>query len=534
MVSPLRLELRTPCLKGRCSNQLSYGLVIRNYLIKHSIFITVLSMLQWGMFLWMRRKKLHISWLLAVAAGALLVSIAVSVWSDKMLFGSVAWLLTGSALCIIVMYKRYVWLLPLLIIGAGMIGFWRGSAEVSSVHMYDPYIKQTVSLSGTVSDDPSEGKSKSNLRLRLTHVTIDGQSLGGVVWVDSNTNLDIKRGDTVTVYGNIGEGFGTFSASMYRAIVQKVERPQPGDVARRLRDWFGEAVGRVIPEPEASLGLGYLVGQRRNLPPDLDENLRRVGLVHVVVASGFHLSVLVRLTRRFFAKISKYSAAIATSGIIVGFLAVTGMSPSMARASLVSGLSLLAWYYGRKFNPVVLLIVVGALTALYNPTYLHGDMGWMLSFASFGGVMILAPLLQRYFFGNKKPGTVRQILGETISAQLVTFPIVLYGFGQISNVAVVANLLVLPFVFLAMILVFVAGVASLSVPAIAALFAWPAIVLIGYMVGVINYLAELPWAMSEFEIPLWAVYVAYIGILGLCVYLSHATKFRLRDANIVE
>lgn len=482
----------------------------------------------------MFRRKLHISWLLAVAAGAVLVSIAFSMWSDQVIFGSVAWLLTGSALCVIVLSKRFIWLLPVLVIGAGMIGLWRGSAEVSAIHMYDPFIKQAVTMSGVVSDDPSEGKSKSNLRLRLSQVEINGQMLGGIVWVDSQTDLDIKRGDRVVVRGSLAEGFGTFAASMYRASVEHVERPVPGDIARRLRDWFGQAVNRVIPEPEASLGLGYLVGQRRNLPSQLDDNLRMVGLVHVVVASGFHLSVLVRLTRRLFARVSKYSAAIATSGVILGFLAITGLSPSMARASLVSGLSLLAWYYGRKFNPVVLLIFVGALTVLYNPSYLHGDMGWMLSFAAFGGVMILAPLLQRYFFGNKKPGTVRQILGETIAAQLVTLPIVLYGFGYFSNVALVANLLVLPFVFLAMILVFVAGVASLTVPVIAGILAWPAILLIGYMVVVINNLAAIPWAVTEFELPLWAVYVAYIGIIGLCIYLSRATQFKLREANIVE
>ncbi|MDN5835249.1 MAG: ComEC family competence protein [bacterium] len=484
--------------------------------------------------LWMLRRKLHVSWLLAVAAGAVLGSIAFSMYSDKIMFGSVAWLLTGSGLCIISFWKRYIWLLPVLIIGASLIGLWRGSAEVSAIHMYDPFIKQTVTLSGVVSDDPSQGKAKSNLRLRLKQVEIDGQMLGGIVWVDSTTDLDIKRGDRVIVKGSLADGFGTFSASMYRASVQHVERPEPGDVARRLRDWFGRAVNRVIPEPEASLGLGYLVGQRRNLPKQLDDNLRMVGLVHVVVASGFHLSVLVRLTRRLFARVSKYSAAITTAGVILGFLAVTGLSPSMIRASLVSGLSLLAWYYGRKFNPLVLLIFVAGLTVLYNPSYLRGDMGWMLSFAAFGGVMILAPLLQRYFFGNKKPGTVRQILGETVAAQLVTLPIVLYGFGYFSNVALVANLLVLPFVFLAMILVFVAGVASLSLPAIAAIFAGPAILLIGYMVAVINKLAALPWAVTEFELPLWAVYVAYLGIIAVCIYLVRATRFRLRDANIVE
>ena len=59
-----------------------------------------------------------------------------------------------------------------------------------------------------------------------------------------------------------------------------------------------------------------------------------------------------------------------------------------------------------------------AITVLINPSYAWGDVGWQLSFAAFAGVMLLAPLLQSYYFGDKKPGTVRQILGETIAATL--------------------------------------------------------------------------------------------------------------------
>ena len=106
-------------------------------------------------------------------------------------------------------------------------------------------------------------------------------------------------------------------------------------------------------------------------------------------------------------------------------------------------LSLLAWYYGRSFHPVILLFFVAALSLLINPSYGWNDLGWALSFLSFAGVMILAPLLQAYFFGDKKPGTVRQILGETFSAQLVTAPLLIMTFGQIS----VVGLPFVPFIY---------------------------------------------------------------------------------------
>ncbi|MNH20687.1 Competence protein [compost metagenome] len=220
--------------------------------------------------------------------------------------------------------------------------------------------------------------------------------------------------------------------------------------------------------------------------------------------------------------------------MIVSFIAITGASPSMTRAGLVAGLSLLAWYYGRKFHPLILLVLVAAVTVLISPSFAWGDLGWQLSFAAFAGVMIVAPLAQRYFFGARKPGTIRQILGETVAAQLVTLPILVLAFGQFSNVAVVANLLVLPLVPLAMLLTFIAGITGLILPSVAGLVGAPAQWLLQYMIGVAEYLSKLPWAQTQIEINGWFVAVSYIVIILGCVYVWRKTKYDLRDSNIVE
>ncbi len=78
------------------------------------------------------------------------------------------------------------------------------------------------------------------------------------------------------------------------------------------------------------------------------------------------------------------------------------MSPSMSRAGLVAGLSLLAWYYGRRIHPLVLLPLAMAITVMVQPSYAWGDLGWQLSFAAFAGVLIGAPLIQAYFLATRK------------------------------------------------------------------------------------------------------------------------------------
>jgi competence protein ComEC len=321
---------------------------------------------------------------------------------------------------------------------------------------------------------------------------------------------------------------------MYQARVTNVKRPQPGDVARVVRDWFADGVRRAILDPQASLGIGYLVGQKRALPADLVEALQIAGLTHVVVASGYNLTILVRLARRLFIKVSKYLAALSASLMIAGFVAVTGLSPSMSRAGLVAGLSLAAWYYGRRFHPLVLLSFAAAVTVVINPSYIWGDLGWQLSFAAFAGVMILAPLLQRFFFGDKKPGIVRQILGETISAVIVTAPVLVNAFGQFSNIAIIANLLILPFVPLAMLLTFIAGVGALLIPPSATVVGLPATLLLGYMTSVAQYLSHVSWAVTKLQISEIVVGFCYVILAAICVCLWRATKLDLRDANIVE
>ena len=483
--------------------------------------------MQW----WMMKRRVHVSWLVAVLSASIVLGIALAQWSQG--WGRMIWLLVSIVMIGVVMWRRHRYLIPLLIIAGVIAGLWRGSVEQSQLAVYKNLYESKVTIIGRVTDDPDIDKN-GGLVLRLSNITIDGHDIAGAIWVTAATKYDIKRSDIVTASGKLTPGFGTFAATLYRGKIAKVERPEPGDVARQIRDWFADGVRVAIPEPQASLGIGYLVGQRRALPPELSEALKIVGLTHVVVASGYNLTILVRLTRRLFVKVSKYLATLSASVMIVGFIAITGASPSMTRAGLVAGLSLAAWYYGRKFHPLVLLPFAAAITVLINPSYAWNDLGWQLSFAAFAGVMIVAPLMQRYFFGDKKPGTVRQILGETISAHIVTLPILVLAFSQFSNVAIIANLLVLPFVPLAMLLTFIAGVGALIVPGLALTIGVPAQWLLGYMVAVTQYIAGLPWAQTELGIPVWAVVVCYGAIMAASVWMWRVTKYDLREANIVE
>lgn len=476
-----------------------------------------------------RYKTLHPAFLIAWASTGVLVGVGLSLYSPIF---NIGFLFIALFLLTIAFSKRKAYMIILVVVAGMFIGLWRGGVEVSQLENVQQFYGQKIRLSGKVVEDVSVGK-KRELQLRLKDAKIDNQKMHGQFWVTTQSKLKIKRSDKVVVEGKLKEGFGNFNGSVSFAKIIKAERVKGEDRARDVRDWFAENVRDVIKEPQASLGIGFLTGQRSTLPDNLDEQLRIVGLTHVVVASGYNLTILVRFARRILIKYSKYWATVSASAMISGFVLVTGFSPSMSRAALVTGLSLAAWYYGRRVHPLVLLPFAAAVTVLINPSFLWGDIGWALSFTAFAGVMLLAPLILHYFWGSQKPRGLSQILVETTSAQLATLPIIALMFGQYSLLALPANLLVLPFVPLAMILTFAAGVISIFIPSVS----WtgvPAEMLLIYMTKVVDWLANLPGAQGEINFTLATFIFSYMMMILLGVFLWRKTKHNFRQDNIVE
>lgn len=477
---------------------------------------------------WWVRRRLHVSWLIALTCALFVVG----VWAAQ--FISLGpWLgWCGLPLLAIGFWRQRTYALLFVALGGLMFGCGYGGAVVGDRSVYQQLIGRTVTLEGRVKEDPSISAS-GQLSLQLDEVVVESRKLPGTVLVTVEPNSNIKRGDRAEVKGLVKDPLGSFAATLSRGELVKLNRPVPGDIGRVVRDWFADEVRSAIPDPQASLGIGFLTGQKSALPKDLSEALKIAGLTHIVVASGYNLTILVRMARRLFVRVSKYLAALSSGVMISLFVAVTGLSPSMTRAGLVSGLSLLAWYYGRQFHPLVLLPFAAAVTVLIQPSYVWGDLGWQLSFAAFAGVMILAPLLQRYFFGEKEPGLLRQILGETIAAHVVTVPLIAMSFGVTSNVAIIANLLVVPLVPLAMLLTFIVGVLAIANAPFIELVAVPTHWLLSYMTTVATWLSELPWAQSEIILPEWAWAIYAAVLMAACFWMQRATKYNLRQANTV-
>lgn len=478
------------------------------------------------------REAIHPTWHFTVLCIGVVLGVLSAAWWQA---ESLSFLILGMGVFILSIIRHRRFLLVVACVGGMLIGNWRGAIEHRAYQQYRTMYGKHIRLGGVIKDDV-DMNAKGQAIIHLGNIMSGSRQVGGKIWISlgAKSTEGLRRGDKLIVDGSLQQGFGTYGASMYLPTIVQASREQPGDVALAVRDDFAAHVARAVREPAASLGIGFLLGQKRGLPQNLLEALQIAGLTHIVVASGYNLTILVRLARRLFENTSKYLATLSGACLIIGFIAITGLSPSMTRAGLVAGLGLWAWYWGRRFHPATLLTLAMALTVLWNPSYVWGDIGWALSFAAFGGVMILAPLLQAYFYGNEKPSFIAQLLSETISAQLATAPIILLAFGQFSNVALVSNLLILPFIPLAMLLVAVAGIGAYILSSAAPLFGWPAELLLRAMVWVIEKTASIEWAQSVVYFTGLGVGLWYGALVVGCGYILYKTRFKLRNASILE
>ena len=410
----------------------------------------------------------------------------------------------------------------LLIIVAGMVlAFVRISYELKGENYVRGLYGCDVIVAGVIEGEPETDEDVTKFKLTDLKFGEEVRSAGSI-YVTVGKNEDLAREDKVVLSGKMLDGFGTYAGYMYRPKLVKWERPEPGSWVLAMRNWFAGRVRSMVPEPGVKLGLSYLLGLKTGLPDELDENLRVVGLTHIVVASGAHLAILVGVARRLFGELSRFAGVLFAVLFVVFFMAMVGWTPSILRAGMMTILTLVAWYSGREVAAWRLILMVAAATLMIQPSFII-NMGWQLSFASYAGIMILGPKMIKFFYGVKKPGFVGSMVITTMAATVMTLPIILYYYGAVSLISVVANILILPTLPWAMGLVFVTGVVA-NVPMIGMMVGWCATKLLDYHIAVVGWFG----GMREFlvEIPKYQgwVFVIYIVIIVL-LFLSCKKRF---------
>jgi competence protein ComEC len=337
-------------------------------------------------------------------------------------------------------------------------------------------------------------------------------------------------------YGRYLERIGAWGTLDARTLTL-LERPSdPATVLESMRRDAGELLTRVLPEPEAGLAAGILIGLRDRVDRTVAANFTTAGVSHVVAISGWNIAIVAAAIAALAGRFGRRRRAVVTVVAIVAYICFAGASASVLRAGAMAGVVLLARETGRAGRAAAALGWAAALLLLADPR-LIADAGFQLStLATVGLIALTTPLTDRLdrVAGGLLPRWLSEGLGVSLAAQAATLPVVLASFGRLAVIAPAVNLLVVPLVAPAMAagIVAMAGGALLAMggpPSLGAILAAPGWVALRLIVGIVDVAAALPLASISLEPPLGSI----VGLTSVAIGGATLLGLRRRRPRIV-
>ncbi len=374
-------------------------------------------------------------------------------------------------------------------IGLGIaLGAWRGAASglptgPGSVAGLVDGTGQTdeVAVRGTVVDDPRPREDRQ--QIVLDAVVIERRPARGriVVWLPRA--IEISSGDVVAFRARLEapEDFDGFAYQAYlarqgigaigRAFDAQVAHPagtSPGRMVASVRAALLGGLDEVVPEPEAALGAGILLGVRTAIDPAVNAAFATAGLTHVVAISGWNIAIVAALVARLLEGVAvraggRLLVPLLTLSAIGFYVVLVGSSPSVVRAALMAAAMLLGRQGGSRAHAASALMLAALVMLLIAPAVLW-DVGFQLSLLATAGLIAFGASFAARLGGW--PGWIREPVALTLAAQLTTLPVILLTFERLSLVAPLANVLVTPMVPLVMLACAVAAPVGLLAGAV--------------------------------------------------------------------
>jgi competence protein ComEC len=279
-----------------------------------------------------------------------------------------------------------------------------------------------------------------------------------------------------------------------------------------VKNYARDTFARLIPEPEAALLQGILLGIRTGIPPDLYDDYNSTGTSHIIVISGSNITLVAGLFALTFGRLlGKRRAYWLTLAGITLYILLVGADPVVVRAGIMGGLFVTALYLGRRATAYVSLFASALVLTLINPFSLW-DVGFQLSFAATLGMIVFSPAIERLFERGLTPflsqdrthqalRLLRDALFLTLAAQVLVLPLVIYHFGRVSLVSPLANLLILPVQPPVMTFGAAAGLTGLVplLEPLAQVLAWIPWLCLAYTNAVVRWMAAWPFAAAEID-----------------------------------
>lgn len=397
---------------------------------------------------------------------------------------------------------------------------------------------QSVNLVGVVEREPEKRETSTHL-----YVTVDDD----VLLVTTDRHAGVLYGDEVRIKGvleqpksfttELGREFNYPGYLLAKGVEYKISFAEVEVLAaskgnpvinfllvqkHRLMD----GIEQVLQEPQAGLGEGLLLGVKQALGKELEEAFRTTGIIHIVVLSGYNVMLVVAfITFLFSFFLPRRARLFAGIVAIILFALIVGLSATVVRACIMASLLLIAQAYGRTYDVTRSLLFAGVVMVAIHPFLLVYDIGFQFSFMATVGLLLVAPRFEQLLVEGVPSIGVKEFFVATVATQIAVLPLLLYYIGEVSLIAVVVNVFVLPVVPAAMLTTFLAGIVALVSIPLALPIAFVAHSILLYITTVATFFATIPFAtvgVSSVTV-LW-VFVLYAGMGGVLIWLAHKTQ----------
>ena len=404
----------------------------------------------------------------------------------------------------------------------------------------------SMRVRGVLRDDPDLGDTSQRFAISVRAVQVRGD------WVPASGGVQVRigllpryrSGDVVELEGALespphADGFDYADYLASRGIQSIMAFPRARVTGReddsimratilRVRRSLSHALTVSLPEPQASLAQGVLLGQKSALPADVAADLNATNTSHLVVVSGSNVVLVSAYATMALAWLfGRRRALLLSIAAIIAYAALVGASPPVVRATIMGILLVFASLTGRPSHGITTILFAAAIMVGIDP-HLDRDVSFQLTFAATAGIVCLASPMREWMIAGVAAALRRDTiphvvlwlidpLSVTLAAIIATEPLVALNFGRVSLVAVPANMLVVPAFGLILGTSLLAGIGGL-IPHAHTAFAAPAYYALTYWIVLARWFAALPSASRQIGVGTWWVWTTY-GTISLTGFL---------------
>jgi len=372
--------------------------------------------------------------------------------------------------------------------------------------------EKEIMLTGTISKEVKQKDEKTEIML-------------GDVLIFTDKYSFLKYGDEIRVKGTLRiaqkiDGFDYQGYLAKNGVVGTMAYPQIELISSNsnalydFKEKSSQKIRDIIPPSVSPILEAMILGNSGKINKETREVLSKSGTSHIVAISGMHIVIFSTMVFWLLINLGLWRKQALALSIFFIFLYVflVGCPASALRAGIMVSFLFIAEIFDRKSFNLRTLILTATIILLFNPLLLKYDLGFQLSFLAVLGIILTSGTFNNWF-GFIKWKRVREIVAVTASAQVFSLPILIYSFGYFSLVSFFTNLLILPILSVVMIL----GILIVLLP-FGFIFSIPCSLLLFYLLAVIKFFGQLPFATTSF--PIFVILLLYIPLIYF-VYKSN-------------